>query len=155
MDTKFVWFLVQGIPEMTAIFALALAFLRIPIRWLLVIPAATVVCIAIYLIRTAGASFGVHTAFLLLSMVVLLCKATKAKLSSAFIAAFGSEAMLATAESLNNILFSHFFDLNFNTLPDTNWVLWKMIGFPQDIVLLLLAILYAKLKKPREGMWRV
>lgn len=155
MDTKFVWFLVQGIPELTGTFALALAILRVPIRWLLVIPAAAVVCTAIYLIRTAGASFGVHTAFLLLSMVVLSCTATKAKLSSAFIAAFVSESILAIIESLNNTLFSHFFNLNISTLPDANWVLWKMIGFPQAVVLMLLAILYAKLKKPREGMWKI
>ncbi|TEB05882.1 hypothetical protein Psch_02924 [Pelotomaculum schinkii] len=155
MDTKFVWFLLQGIPEMTGTFALVLAILRVPIRWLLVIPTATIICIAIYLIRTAGASFGVHTAFLILSMVVLLCKATRSKLSSVFIASFVTEAIVATVESLNNIIFSHFLDLNISTLPDTNWVLWKMIGFPQNVVIILLAILYAKFKRPREGMWRV
>lgn len=152
---KFVWFLIQGIPEMTGLFALALSILRVPIRWLLVIPIAITICIAIYLIRTSGASFGVHTAFLLLSMVVILCKTTKSKLSSAFIASFISEAILAIAESLNNIIFSHFLDLNISTLPDTNWVLWKMIGFPQDIVIILVAILYAKFNKPREDMWKI
>lgn len=152
---KFVWFLIQGIPEITGLFALALSILRVPIRWLLVIPTAITICIAIYLIRTSGASFGVHTAFLLLSMVVILCKTTKSKLSTTFIASFVSEAILATAESLNNIIFSHFLNLNISTLPDTNWVLWKMIGFPQDIVMILAAILYAKFKKPREGMWRI
>lgn len=152
---KFIWFLMQGIPEMTGTFALALAILRVPIRWLFVVPTAIIICIAIYLIRTAGASFGIHTAFLLLSMVVILCKTTKSKLSSAFIASFVTEAIVATAESLNNIIFSHFLNLNISTLPDTNWILWKMIGFPQDIVIILFAIFYAKFKKPREGMWRI
>lgn len=152
---KFVWFLIQGIPEITGTIALALAILRVPIRWLLVIPTAIMLCMVIYLIRTTGASFGVHTAFLLLSMVVVLCKTTKSKLSSVFIASFVSEAIAATAESVNNIIFSNLLNLNISTLPDTNWVLWKMIGFPQDIVIILVAILYAKLKKTGEGMWEI
>jgi hypothetical protein len=152
---KFVWFLIQGVPEMAGTFALALSILRVPIRWLLVIPIAITICIAIYLIRTSGVSFGIHTAFLLLSMVVILCRTTRSKLSSAFIAAFVSEAIVAIVESLNNIIFSHFLNVNISTLPDTNWVLWKMIGFPQDIVIILIAILYARFKKPREGMWRI
>ncbi|BAF59957.1 MAG: hypothetical protein HPY89_03125 [Pelotomaculum sp.] len=151
---KALLFLLQGIPEMMGILAFSLAFAGVPLRWGVIAAVGTVLAVIIYIIRSLPLAFGLHTAAALLLVTIIIAKTTCVPPSKSFISVFASFSILVTLEL---IIHEFFF---FLTKQDpqaviSNYLLWKLIGLPQAFLMIILALLIARLKTPVEGAWKI
>ncbi len=151
---NFLLFLLQAIPEMTGVIAFSVALAGVPLRWGIITPAATVLAVIAFVIRALPFTFGLHTVACLMLAVVFVAKATRVLLSKSFVAVFSSVATLAVLEL---VIHEGFFAVT-KTDPQVylaNPLFWRLLGLPQALLMIVFALLAAKIKKPAEGMWKI
>jgi hypothetical protein len=151
---KTLLFFLQGIPEVSGEIALSLALAGVSLRWGIIAVTGTAFVIVIYMIRSLPFTFGIHSVVGILIMILFIKKATRVKTAKCFIVVLASFATLATLEILLSELFSYIIKLDLQFLTP-NSILWKLVGLPQAILMILFALLVSKYKKPLEGMWKI
>ena len=154
MLEKTLLFLLQGIPELSGELALSLALAAVPLRWGIIVAAGAAIAVLIYVIRLLPFTFGIHSVVGILIMVLLIMIATRVKTTTCFIVVFAAFATLAALEFLFSELFFSVIKLDPQSVISNN-LLWKLIGMPQAILMIIIAMLVSKYKKPREGMWKL
>ena len=152
MLEKTLLFLLQGIPELSGELALSLALAAVPLRWGIIVAAGAAIAVIIYVIRLLPFTFGIHSVVGILIMVLLIMIATRVKTTTCLLS-FCSFCNLAALEFLFSELFS-VIKLDPQSVISNN-LLWKLIGMPQAILMIIIALLVSKYKKPREGMWKL
>ncbi|MDR9787906.1 MAG: hypothetical protein RJR37_11795 [Peptococcaceae bacterium MAG4] len=151
---KVLLFLLQGIPELSGELALSLALAGVSLRWGIIVAAGAALAVLLYIIRLLPFTFGIHSVVAILIMVLLIKIATRVRATTCFIVVFAAFATLAALEFLFSELFFSVFKLDPQSVISNNF-LWKLIGMPQAILMIIFALLVSKYKKPREGMWKI
>jgi hypothetical protein len=147
-------FLVQGIPEMSGAVALSLALAGVPLRWRIIVPYGVVLVIIIYAIRALPVTFGLHTIAALLLMVVFIAKTTNVSPVKSVIFVTISMVTLSLLELFIHKLLFAMTKIELQVLM-SNKVLWSLFGLPQAIILILLALLVSRFRKPVQGAWKI
>jgi len=142
----------QGIPEFTGIIALSLVLAGVELRWVRIILAATILAIIIFVIRALPLPFGLHTIIALLLLVLLITKSTYTPTAKSLVIAFASFGALALLEIGINEGFFAVTKLKQDVLD--NYLLWKLLGLPQGLLLIILALLTRKYARPVKGAWK-
>lgn len=151
---KFLLFLMQGIPESMGYVALSLALAGVPLRWGRIMAAGTVLCVIFFIIRALPVTFGLHTVAGMLLLAIFITKTTSVPPSKSFIVVFASFATLALLELTLCELFFKITKLDFQTTI-SNYLLWKLVSLPQAVLLIIIAVLISKFKKPVQGAWKI
>jgi hypothetical protein len=152
--TKIILFLLQGIPESLGLISCGLVLARVKLRWGIVLAAALLYTLIIYLIRQLPLTFGLHSAVGILLLAVFMAKATRVTLSISFVCAFASTSILTLLELLIHEFVVKFLHLEVNNMVSDSF-LWNIMGIPQALLLIITALLLAKYRKPLEGMWKI
>ncbi len=147
-------FLLQGIPETIGVLALSLTLARIPLRWLPIVAGGGIISIISSAIRLLPFALGLHTIALLLMCVFFIAKTTRISASKSFIATISSVITLIFFEIVVHLSIAKLTTLNLKAIP-TDSLLWFLIGMPQAIIMLILAILVSKINKPVSNGWKI
>ncbi len=147
-------FLLQGIPETIGILALSLTLARIPLRWLPISIGGAIISIISSTIRLLPFALGLHTVALLLMCVFFIAKATSVSTSKSFIVAISGVITLIFFEIVIHLSIVKLTTLNLEAIPNDS-LLWLLIGMPQAIAMLVLAILVSRIKKPITNGWKI
>ncbi len=139
---------------MTGVVACGLALARVKLRWRVILAFACVLATVIYIIRNLPVTFGLHSVAAILLMALLIARFTRVPLSTSFITAFAGFALLALLEvsvyeivgQLLNVESSYFVFTPYTRM---------LIGLPQAIILIVIAPIIARYRKPLEGMWKI
>lgn len=151
---KFLLFLLQGIPELSGVIALSLALAKVPLRWGRIIAAGTVLAVIMFIIRTSSFAAGLHTVAALLFTVIIITIATGVPPTKAFVVALISSIILAFLELIiHEILFS-LLKLEPQQVIENN-VLWTLLGLPQAVIIIFIALLPARFMTPRQDVWKI
>ncbi len=142
-------FCVQGIPEMMGIMACSLALARVTLRWGVILAFAGILVSVIYMIRHMPVTFGLHTVAAILLCALLIVWFTMALPSASFIAVFATYAVLAVLEVSIYELFGRFINIG------SSYLVFKLIGLPQGVILIVIALVIPRYRKPLAGMWRI
>ncbi|MDF9407922.1 hypothetical protein L7E55_06035 [Pelotomaculum isophthalicicum JI] len=151
---KILLFFMQGIPEITGVVAFGLALVRVPLRWRIVTATGTVLTIIIYVIRSVQITFGIHMVMVILLLAVFIIKTTRITAMNSFFAAIASFTTLATLEFVIIKLFLLITKLDQQVFV-SNELLWKLVGLPQAILMILFALIISKYKAPDRDAWRI
>jgi len=150
---KVLLFFLQGIPEITGIVALGLALLGVPLRWGIITVAGTVLTVIIFIIRNLPLSFGLHTVIAALLLAFFIAKTTRVSTAKSIIAAFVSFSILLVLELTINKIFFTVTKLDPQVVISNN-LSWTLLGLPQAIIMILLAVIVSKVKKPDKRAWK-
>ncbi len=152
--TEILLFCVQGIPEAMGIMACSLAFARVELRWGMILAAAGILVTVIYMIRHMPVTFGLHTVAAILLYVLLIVRFTRVPPSTSFIAVFASIAVLALLEVSAYELFRRLLNIEYRQFMFYQYVR-TLIGLPQALIMIVIALVISRYRKPLEGMWKV
>jgi len=149
-----VMFFLQGILELTGTVAFSLASARVPLLWGRIIAVGTSLTVIVYIVRSLQTTFGLHTVILLLLLAFFIRKTTYTTHVKSYMAAFLS---IITLTLLELIIFKLYFLLTKSNPNEviSNVILWKLLGLPQGILLIIFAKLITKYKKPNKDAWRI
>jgi len=147
-------FFFQAIPELTGMIALSLALAEVPLRWGRTLAAGTILAVIIFFIRSLPLPFGLHTISLVLLTVIFITNFTHIPPTQSFMVVLISTIILGFLELvihrsfffLTKIEPSHFV---------SNTLLWTMLGLPQAIIMIFLALITPRFKKPVQGSWKL
>ena len=151
---KLLLFLVQGIPESSGIIALSLALARVPQRWGWIIAAGTVLAVIMFFIRTSSFAVGLHTVTGLLLNAILITIATRVPPTKAFVVVSTS---LIIVGFLEMIIFRVYFALKIiePQLTMSSDLLQKLLGLPQAVLIILVALLIPRFMTPKQDVWKI
>jgi hypothetical protein len=150
----FLLFLLQGIPEIAGVIALSLAIAGVTLRWKIIVPMGTVLVVIVFILRNLPFTFGLHTVICLLLAVVFIVKATRVLLSKSLIAIFLALTVLAVLELIIHEAFFAFTQIDPQVYVAKS-LFWVLLGLPQALLMIVIALLAARIKKPAEGMWKI
>lgn len=147
---KFLLFFMQGVPESVGVIALSLAMARVPLRWGRIVAAGTVMAVITFIIRAFSFPFGLHTVVALLLTVILITTATRIPPTKAFVVVSISFIIVGILERI--IIFEILFSLG-KLEPEivtSNYLLWKLTGLPQAAIMIFLALLVSRVRRPEQ-----
>ncbi|SFQ98996.1 hypothetical protein [Desulfoscipio geothermicus] len=147
-------FFMQGIPESIGLFACCLALARVKLRWEVILPFAGIMTLVIYVVRSLPVTFGLHTVTGILLYTLFIARATRVPPSSSFIVSFAGFALLALLEVIMYELIGNLFNTEVSQLLLNDYT-QMLIGLPQALTMIAVALVIAKYRKPLEGMWRI
>lgn len=148
------YFLINGIPESIGLIALSLALVGVRFLWVRIILAGTVLCTVVFIIRALPVAFGLHTVVGILLLVVFITTTTRVPTSRVFMAVFASFVTLAGLEIIIYELFFAMTKLDFQAIQ-SNELLWSLVALPQTVLLIIIAVLISKFKKPVPEAWKI
>ncbi|MCG9966661.1 hypothetical protein L9W92_01140 [Pelotomaculum terephthalicicum JT] len=151
---KILLFFMQGIPEVMGIVAFGLALARVPLRWGIIAVAGTSLTIIIYAIRSVQITFGIHTVAAIVLLAVFIIKTTRTIPKYSFVAALASLTTLIALELIIEKLFLFITKLDQQVFV-SNYLLWKLVGLPQAILMILFAVIISKYTAPDSDAWRI
>jgi hypothetical protein len=146
--------LLQGIIELIGFVAFCLALVRVPLFWGRITVVGTLLFIITYIIRELQSTFGLHTVILLFLLSLFMRKITHTTPVQGFKAGFIGLIVLTLLEVIIFKLFTVFTKYEQNEII-TNDFLWRLLGLPQGILMIIFAIIISRYKKPDEGAWRI
>lgn len=147
-------FFVQGIPEIAGVIACSLALAGVKLRWTVILVFAGILTPVVYIVRSLPVTFGLHTLVGILLSTLFVARATRVSPSTSFVVVFASYAVLALLEVSMHELSSVFLQREVVQLLSEQYTR-MLIGLPQAIVMIAIALVIARYRKPREGMWRI
>lgn len=147
-------FFVQGIPEITGVVACSLALARVKLRWGVTLIFASILTVVIYIIRSLPVTFGLHTVVGILMCTLFIARATKVPPSTSFIVVFAGYALLALLEVFIYELFGRILNMEASQLMLNNYTR-MLTGMPQALMMIAIALVIVKYRKPLEGMWKI
>ncbi|WP_104370859.1 hypothetical protein [Desulfocucumis palustris] len=147
-------FFMQGIPETVGVCAFSLALTRVKLRWGVIFSAGLVVTAIMLALRSMPITFGLHTVASILLWTLFIASATKVPPSKSFMAVFTSMGLLALLESSIYEVAVKILNEGVEKLM-SNAFLWKLTGLPQAIVMIAMALLISRFRRPLEGMWKI
>jgi len=147
-------FLLQGVPETIGTLSLSLALAGAPLRWKQITILGIFLAIIIFIVRSLPLATGLHTVAVLLVTVFILNKFTRVPLTKSFMVVLISIFSLAIVEYVIHWLFLQLSSYDLNLLMSQK-ILWAVLGLPQAIIIIALAVLASRLIKPKPGMWKV
>lgn len=152
MQNSWLFFL-QGIPEMAGSFALCLALTRVPLRWGIIVAMGVILSGVIFAIRSLPFSFGLHSVVGIILMAIFITKATRVTPTKSFMAVFASLLTVSLLEFGLHKIFLVMLPVNLHSLD--NNPIWYLMGLPQALLMLALAVLISRIMKPLQGVWRI
>jgi len=146
-------YLLQGIPESIATLALSLTFARISLRWLPIVIGGAIISMIGSAIKLLPFAMGLNSVAMLVMCVFFIANRTTISVSKSFIVTISSAIILIFLEILFYTIISELTTLNLETVP-TDSVMWYLMGLPQAILMLVMALLISKYFKPISDGWK-
>lgn len=147
-------FFVQGIPEMAGLIALSLALAGVPLHWGKIAGIGTFLAVVVFLIRALPIAFGLHMIAGALLAVIIIAKGTSVSPTKSFLVVFASGIILSFLELIIHEPLFALTHLDVQAVVE-NDLLWTLLGLPQAIILLLLAVLVSRFRKSVHDEWRI
>jgi len=147
--TEILLFCVQGIPEVSGIVACSLALARVKLRWGVILVFAVILVMVTYMIRHMPVTFGLHTVAGILLCALFIILLTRVPPSTSFIVTFASYAVVALLEVSVYELFGRLLNVEFS------YLVFKLIGLPHALIMIVIALVIPRYRKPLEGMWKI
>lgn len=151
---KTLLFFVQGIPEIAGVVACSLALARVKLRWGVILVFASILTVLIYIIRNLPITFGLHTVAGILLCTLFIVRGTRVSPSTSFIVSFAGFALLALLEVIMYELIGNILNTEISQLL-LNEYTRMLIGLPQALIMVAIALLISKYIKHLEGMWKI
>lgn len=148
---EIVFFLAQGIPEITGLIALIFAIARVSIPWKEVILLGAIFAVVSYLMQTHFPYFGMHTVLILFLIILYVARRGQVSIVKSFMAGVLAATTVALLELLVTNTVYIIFDLKSTDLL-VDRILWSILGMPQAMMLILIAIIVSRLLKPQKGI---
>jgi len=126
----------------------------VKLRWEVILPFAGIMTLVIYVVRSLPVTFGLHTVTGILLYTLFIARATRVPPSSSFIVSFAGFALLALLEVIMYELIGNLFNTEVSQLLLNDYT-QMLIGLPQALTMIAVALVIAKYRKPLEGMWRI
>ncbi len=152
--TQFLLFCLQGVPEIAGIVACSLALAGVKLRWGVILAFAGILVTVIYMIRHMPVTFGLHTVAAILLCALLIVRFTMVPPSTSFIAVFISSAVLGVLEVSVYELFLLLLNIEFSYFVFTPYTR-MLIGLPHALIMIVIALVIPRYRKPLEGMWKI
>jgi len=146
-------YLLQGIPETIATLALSLTFAGISLRWLPIVIGGAIISMIGSTIKLLPFAMGLNSVAMLVMCVFFIANRTTISVSKSFIVTISSAIILIFLETLFYTIISELTTLNLETVP-TDSVMWYLMGLPQAILMLVMALLISKYFKPISDGWK-
>ncbi|KJS13936.1 MAG: hypothetical protein VR67_02475 [Peptococcaceae bacterium BRH_c8a] len=140
-------FFMQGIPEMTGVIALCFAIAKVQIKWIQTLLVGVGAAILSYTIQSLSFFFGFHTFIILFLVMLFVARVGQISIFKSFFVTSIVTIVLGMLEfSINSL----YFWLSGDTPHDTvsNETFWAMLGMPQAIIMVFLAIIVSIIIKP-------
>lgn len=150
VNTPFITFLLYGIPEQSAVTALAFAIANVPLKWSRIVSIGTILALCAYVVRLLSIPFGTHTVLLIFILFMFLTKFVKGDLSKALIASLMSFLTLIIFEMATYLLLRPIFGVSTEALL-TNPTVKILIASPQVMFLFMLAFIIHKRSRKGEA----
>jgi len=152
--TEILLFCVQGIPEVSGIIACSLALARVKLRWGVILVFTGILVIVTYMIRHMPVTFGLHTVAGILLIALFIVLFTRVPPSTSFIVVFITYVILALLEVSVYELFGRLLNI------ESSYFVFKpytrmLIGLPHALMMIVIALVIARYRKPLEGMWKI
>jgi len=96
---------------------------------------------------------GLNSVAMLVMCVFFIANRTTISVSKSFIVTISSAIILIFLEILFYTIISELTTLNLETVP-TDSVMWYLMGLPQAILMLVMALLISKYFKPISDGWK-
>jgi len=140
-------FFMQGIPEMTGVIALCFAIARVKIKWIQTLLGGVGAAILSYTIQSLSFFFGFHTFLILFLVTLFVAKVGQISIFKSF---FVTSIVTIVFGMLEFLINSMYFWLSGDNPHDTvsNETFWAMLGIPQAIIMVFLAIIVSIIIKP-------
>ncbi len=133
---------------------MSLALAGVPLRWKQITILSIMLAVIIFTIRLLPLATGLHTVAVLLITVFVLNKLTRIPLTKSFMVVLISIFTLALVEYIIHGLFLQLSSYDLSLLMSRK-ILWAVLGLPQVMIMIALAVLAARVIKPRPGTWKV
>jgi len=147
-------FFVQGIPEVSGVVACSLALARVKLRWGVILVFASILTGVIYIVRGLPFTFGLHTVTGILLRILFIIKVTRVPPSTSFIVVFAGYTLLALLEVIMYELIGNLLNTEVSQLLLNDYT-QMLLGVPQALTIVAIALVIAKYRKPLEGMWKI
>ncbi|WP_041225794.1 MULTISPECIES: hypothetical protein [unclassified Dehalobacter] len=153
MKIPLIALILQGIPENIALFTLSYAIAGLNFNWKRIVPLGIIMAFCSYLIRyllqLLSFPFGIHTVLVIVLLFLILLLFCKASYSSAIIASLISTLIVIIGETLFLSILMPMFQITSEIL-NTNMVVRVLIGYPQVLLLFLVAFIVYKVRKRKS-----
>lgn len=154
MLAKVILSFLQGALEITGEIAFGLALAGIPFRWNIMALTGSVFTIIILVVRSLNLTFGLHTVLLVVLLTLFYALTTRLVPSTCLLISFCSVAVLITLELAVHELFFSVVKLPLDYVL-SNHYLWVLLGMPQAVIMIALAVLISRLRKNKENGWKI
>lgn len=148
-------FLLQGIPELSGVFALSLALAKVPLRWGRIVAVGTVLAVIMFFIRTSSFAAGFHTVAVLLLVVISITSATRVPPTKAFVVVLLSIIFLGFLELIITEGLFTLLELELQQVMLNHYSLWKLLTLPQAAIMILVSLLVPRFMKPEQEVWKI
>lgn len=143
INISFITFLLQGIPEQSAVTTLAFVIAKLPLKWSRILLIGTVLALCAFVVRQFPIPFGIHTILLIFILFMFLTRLVKGDFSISLIASLISFLALIIFEMVSFSLLMLAFGVTTTTLL-TDSVVRILMALPQVVLLFLTAFLLKK-----------
>jgi hypothetical protein len=140
----FIVTLLQGIPEMTGAIALCLALSRTRVNWGISLAMGALLAVVMFVFRTY-APFGLHTIVGVILIVVFLTSLQHVPVIRALLATFASMVILLLVETAINAVWVALLHSDPYVTLSHSSLLWGLLGIPQAVILMVLALIAPKI----------
>ncbi len=151
MELPILQWLLQGIPECLANITLALALVGEKLEIRKIAPLGIIQAVFLYAVRLLPLTFGVHSILSMFALALLLHFFIKVRFSRSLLSALIVVITLAAAETVVFSLILYLTGLSYEQLAGNVFV-YIVGGWPQIILLLLLALLIDKWQRRRRNL---
>jgi len=153
MKIPLIALILQGIPENIALFTLSYVIAGLNFNWKRIVPSGIIIAFCSYIIRyllqLLSLPFGIHTVLLIVLFFLIMLLFGKASYSSAIIATLISFLVLILGETLFLSILMPVFHITSEMLT-TNMTLRVIVGYPQVLLILLVALIVYKVRKRKS-----
>lgn len=143
MEIPFIAWVFQGIPESIGTAAVVISLSTRELHWRLIIIIGLIYAVLMYTIRLLPLTFGVHTVLLIICLSLVTTWITRIDLRKVIIYTNIAIIILAVTEFLFVYLILSIGGYSLDTILSNSFQR-ILIGWPQVIVLFLVAIIYSK-----------
>lgn len=148
-NLNFLHLIFQGFPETIAFATFVFVFSNQRLEWKNIIFVSIIQMLTTYLIRMLPMTFGIHTIILIITLAIYVKAVTGVSFSTVLKVSALGMVVLAVVEIIVDLTLFEVLKLSVEQ-ANSNTILWILIGWPQVIVLFLLAWLKESRRKKEE-----
>lgn len=138
-----------GLPECIALTTLVLVILKQKFKWAKIVLISFIVSLTVVIFRIADLNTGLHTAFAIISLALLVNYFFKVSKLKSLVATLISMLLLFLAEYLVFLIYKYVFTIDIGELAQ-NRLYWYLSSWPHTILLVILCFILMRIFKHQK-----